>query len=132
MSKQIKISTSMETSDEMALTNKHEPIICPNPKCHRRIEEPILLNNLSRAQTEQYYACPHCFIKLDLISVQPQEQTEKKEEPLFKPPEEEEETPSRCAGYLGYLASLRENHPIPQECLNCPKVLDCVMKKGRS
>ena len=35
---------------------------------------------------------------------------------------------SRCAGYLGYLASFPKNKPIPKECLICPKVLDCVMK----
>jgi hypothetical protein len=47
------------------LPPKSEGIICPNPKCHREIEEPILLNNLSKTPTEQYYACPHCLIKLD-------------------------------------------------------------------
>ncbi len=41
-------------------------VICPNPKCHRKIEEPILLNNLSLTPAKQYYACPHCLIKLDM------------------------------------------------------------------
>ena len=110
-------------------------IVCPNPKCHKKIEEPILLSDLSTAPVEQYYACPHCFIKLDVISTQPQKQKEekkKKEEPPVKPPEKEEKDPSKCAGYLGYLASLPKNKPIPQECLTCPKVLDCVMKKSDS
>ena len=40
-------------------------VICPNSKCHREIEDPILLNNLSITPAEQYRACPHCFIKLD-------------------------------------------------------------------
>jgi len=117
------------------LSNELGPTICPNPKCHRKIEEPILLSNLSTTQAEQYYACPHCFTKLDLISTQPQTQKDekqKKEEPPVKPPEKEEKSPSRCAGYLGYLASLPENKPIPQECLVCPKVLDCVMKTSGS
>ncbi|MBE0511714.1 hypothetical protein IBX38_01545, partial [Candidatus Bathyarchaeota archaeon] len=89
-----------------------------------KIEEPILLNNLSTGPAEQYYACPHCFIRLDVISTQPQKQ---KEEPPVKPPEKEEKGPSRCAGYLGYLARLPKNDPIPRECLTCPKVLDCAM-----
>ncbi len=46
------------------MPNELELITCPNPKCHRKIEEPILLNNLSRTPTEQYYACPHCFMKV--------------------------------------------------------------------
>lgn len=98
------------------------------------------MSDLSTTPAEQYYACPHCFIKLDVISTQPQKEEEekKKEEPPVKPPEkeefpvklseEEEKGPSRCAGYLGYLATRPENAPIPKECLTCPKVLDCVMK----
>lgn len=39
-------------------------IFCPNPKCHSKVEEPILLNNFSTAPAEQYRACPNCFSKL--------------------------------------------------------------------
>jgi len=113
------------------LPNELGLIICPNPKCHRKIEEPILLSNLSTAPAEQYYACPYCLIKLEVTSAQPEKEKEKekkKEEPPFEQPEKEEKGPSRCAGYFGYLASRPENAPIPKECLTCPKVLDCVMK----
>jgi hypothetical protein len=114
------------------LPNKSETITCSNPECRKKIEEPILLSDLSTTPAEQYYACPHCFIKLDVISTQPQkeeeEEKQKKEEPLVEPSEEEEKGPSRCAGYLGYLATRPENAPLPKECLTCPKVLDCVMK----
>ena len=50
------------------------------------------------------------------------------EEPLVEPLEEEEEGPSVCAGYLGYLSTFPKNKSIPRECLICPKVLDCVME----
>ena len=60
----------MELSAEPGL------IVCPNPKCHRKIEQPILLSDLSLASAEQYYACPHCFIKLDAISTLTQKQKE--------------------------------------------------------
>jgi hypothetical protein len=39
---------------------------CPNPRCHRKIEEPILLNVLSTIPAEQYHACPHCFTKVNV------------------------------------------------------------------
>ena len=42
--------------------------ICPNPKCHRKVEEPILLNNFSTAPAEQYPACPNCFSRLKTYS----------------------------------------------------------------
>jgi hypothetical protein len=115
------------------LPKERELIICPNPKCHKKIKEPLLLSNVSKTPAEKYYVCPHCFVKLDAVSAQPQKQKEEvpvkpPEELSVEPPEAEEKGPSRCAGYLGYLASRPEDAPIPKECLICPKVLDCVMK----
>jgi hypothetical protein len=59
------------------LSNESAVVICPNPKCHREIEEPILLNSLATVAEEQYYACPHCFIKLDVYAENAQPQKEK-------------------------------------------------------
>ncbi len=42
--------------------------ICPNLKCHRTIEEPVLLNNLSITPVEEYYACPNCFTRLNVYT----------------------------------------------------------------
>ncbi len=40
-------------------------IVCPNPKCRKKIEEPVLLTNLSTIPTEYYYVCPHCLVKIN-------------------------------------------------------------------
>lgn len=133
-----------------------EVIICPNPNCHRKIE-PILLNNLSTTPAEQYYACPNCFIKLDadagndenvteestsgpspahsalekildVISSQPQEEKMEKEEGPVKSREKEEKETSGCSHHFGYLANRPKNAPIPQECLLCQKIVDCMLK----
>jgi hypothetical protein len=105
-----------------------EPITCPNPKCHKRIEELIIVTDASTKPKEQYYACPHCYARLDWISTKPQEQ---KDERKMK-----EKGPSRCPHHFGYLAMqayLRgEDFPIPRECLACEKALDCAMKTGDS
>jgi len=102
---------------------------CPNPECHGEIEELIVVSDVSTIPVDHYYGCPHCFIKLDVISTQLLKEQEKKrkEEPLAKPPEKEKWS-SRCTSYLGYLASLPEDKPIPRECLTCPKLFDCAMK----
>ena len=95
------------------------------------------MSDTSTKPVERYYACPHCFIKLDAIFGEYLKQKGKKskEEPPVKSPDkppDKEKGFSKCAGYLGYLASLPENGSIPQECLICPKVLDCVMKVSDS
>lgn len=40
-------------------------VVCPNPECREKIEEPVLLNDLSVAPAEHYYACPRCLMKLE-------------------------------------------------------------------
>lgn len=39
-------------------------VTCPNPKCRREIEQPILLTILSLTPPKEYEACPYCFSKL--------------------------------------------------------------------
>ncbi len=143
------------------MTNETFAAACPNPKCQREIEEPILLNSLSKKPVEQYYACPHCFMKLDVdikdsqtlkeeekeeekLAVVPLEKEEKlavvplekeeekkeKEEPAVVPSKKEQKGPSGCNHDLGYLARRPKDVPIPQECLVCSKIVDCMLKRG--
>ena len=51
-----------------------------------------------------------------------------KEEPKVKPPQKEAKAPSGCTHNFGYLANRPKNDPIPQECLTCPKIVDCMLK----
>jgi len=144
------------------LPTKSGVIICPNPKCHREVEEPVLLNNLSKTPAEQYYACPHCLIKLDMeakneeevieestlsppmhpslervldvISAEPQKERRGREEAPVKPSKEkekgpkEEESPKGCPHQFGYLSHRPKDAPIPQQCLTCQKIVDCMLR----
>ena len=51
-----------------------------------------------------------------------------KEEPKVKPPQKEAKAPSGCTHNFGYLANRPKNDPIPQECLTCSKIVDCMLK----
>ena len=86
------------------------------------------MTDASRKPKEQYYACPHCYAKLDWISTQPQDQEDEKKI--------EEKGSSRCPHHFGYLAMqvyLRGgDFPIPEECLVCQKALDCAMETSAS
>jgi len=93
----------------------------------------IIVSDVSATPAERYYACPHCFMKLDVVSfrVLKEQADRRKEKRLLKPPEREKGS-SKCGSYLGYLATLPEDEPIPRECLTCLKILDCVMKTSDS
>jgi hypothetical protein len=47
------------------LSEESVVVVCPNPKCRREIEEPILLTVLSVTPPKQYEACPYCFTSLE-------------------------------------------------------------------
>jgi hypothetical protein len=36
-----------------------------------------------------------------------------------------EKDKTKCPHYFGYLSELPEDRPIPEECLLCPKLLEC-------
>ena len=110
-----------------------EFVTCPNPNCRMKIENLIIVSDVSTKPAERYYACPHCFIKLDVVSFRllKEQADRRKEKRLLKPPEREKGY-SKCGSYLGYLSTLPENEPIPRECLTCPKALDCAMKTSDS
>jgi hypothetical protein len=47
------------------------------------------------------------------------------EKGLVKSTEKKEKGSSKCSQHFGYLGSLPNYEPIPQECLTCQKMLEC-------
>jgi hypothetical protein len=39
------------------------------------------------------------------------------------------DSPAKCAHYMGFLNVIPKDAPIPDECLICPKVLQCGVRK---
>ena len=162
-------------------------VVCPNPKCRREIEEPILLTILSVTPPKEYEACPYCFANLepeppieqkdvpeptvDQEEVMDEEATptiksvnsvlekvkdsgprflkkvkalipssngsqkekrQKTEEPQAEPAGKKESGSSGCPQSFGYLANRPKDTPIPQECLVCPKMVDCMLSPRES
>jgi hypothetical protein len=53
----------------------------------------------------QYYVCPHCKSKI------------------------EEELKTGCQYWLGYLNDREKGEPMPPECVECEKVVECMLNK---
>lgn len=101
-----------------------EKLKCPYKGCGKTFDKPTILTDSSTIPRETYYACPYCMSKIDIavenmkiVSVKPAEYPK-----VF-------ETPAKCAHYFGFLNAFPKNVPIPDECLICPKVLQCSIKK---
>jgi hypothetical protein len=41
------------------------------------------------------------------------------------------ESPAKCARYTSFLNAMTDNHTLPDECLMCPKVLQCGITKQK-
>ena len=111
---------------------------CPNPTCQRTFENLIIVKDNSKQPAETFYACPYCLTRLDPTATQ----VLKKQEPTYQnytettpitPVKIEQpttnETPNNCPFYYGYLSIHYKDTIIPQQCLNCKKMLDCTLKE---
>ena len=94
---------------------------CPNPKCKSESIQPIIIHDVSTKHKKNYYGCSKCFFEVKKISSQFQ-----KRESKTNSIKREEKTSSSCLNYYGYLSSPLKDTTIPQECLVCPKLLECM------
>jgi hypothetical protein len=101
-----------------------EKMKCPYKGCGMSFQKPSVLTDTTAMPRETYYACPYCMSKLDvivedlkIIGVKPAEYPK-----VF-------DSPAKCARYTGFLNSISKEGPIPDECLVCPKVLQCSVRK---
>lgn len=94
-----------ESRDAARLSEESIVIVCPNPKCRREIEEPILLTIRSVTPPKEYEACPYCFTKLE---AEPQMEQEEVPEPPVAQEEviEEEDESSRAYAFLQKVKAL--------------------------
>jgi len=101
-----------------------EKLKCPYRGCGKSFDKPTVLTDSSKLPRETYYACPYCQSKIDIlvenmkiVDVRPTEYPK-----VF-------ESPAKCARYFGFLNVIPKEAAIPDDCLICPKVLQCSVRK---
>ena len=104
---------------------KPDHLVCPYSECKKEFEKPLVLTDFSRTPRENYYVCPHCLTKVDVVS---------KDSKLGSVSVESsgnpgEKTPTECGFHFGYLKGLSREAAIPDGCLTCSKLLQCFAKK---
>jgi len=109
----------------MPLFNFHEEKLkCPYQGCEKSFDKPAILTDANIIPRQTYYACPYCMSKLDItienmkvVGVKPADYPK-----VF-------DSPAKCAHYSGFLNAVPKGAPIPDECLTCPKVMQCNSRK---
>ena len=104
---------------------KSDHLVCPYGECGKGFEKPIVLTDFSKTPRETYYACPHCLTKVNVVakdSGMDSVSVKSSGGSVGKAPKE-------CSHHYGYLKSLPKEAGIPDECLTCPNLLQCFVKK---
>ena len=98
--------------------------------CGEEFEAPLFAVVSSGYLLEEYYACPRCLSKVGVVErnktveVDETEEEDKKFQEIEV--EDKMEEAVTCAHYLGYLKRRPKNTPIPEECLTCSKMIECM------
>ncbi|MEM3881295.1 MAG: hypothetical protein QXD19_06075 [Candidatus Bathyarchaeia archaeon] len=109
---------------------------CPNVSCGRVFTKPIKVLNLQQASQAPYDACPFCFTEIAIkdempVLVDEAKETVAEEKMPAEGHVENYEKPSGCSYYLGYLSERSSKNKIPDECMMCRNIVECMLKKAK-
>jgi DNA-directed RNA polymerase subunit RPC12/RpoP len=111
-----------------ALSTTHARCRCST--CGEEFETPLLAMISSGFLLEEYYACPRCLSKVGNVenqkNVEVEEADKEEDETLEMEVENKIEENIACAHNFGYLKRRPKNTPIPEECLTCTKMIECM------
>jgi DNA-directed RNA polymerase subunit RPC12/RpoP len=97
-------------------------------ECGGTFQKPLWATDSSKGNVEEYYACPRCMTKVDYRKAQPS--TAKESEILVEEHEKASEKPKDdlvCNHFLGYMKKRAKDVPIPDECLTCSRMIECML-----
>jgi hypothetical protein len=97
-------------------------------KCGEHCQKPILATISANGNVQTYYACPYCLAKLDTAKTQEKEESKKVSAKAYIRPDVKAETSAKCQHHLGYLKNRPKNTPIPDECLTCDRMIECLTR----
>lgn len=108
---------------------------CSNPECGRVFANPIIVQDLSSKDESSYCACPYCLTEVPTeknSEVKEKRQIkieEEKAQPVKKTAQQPSLKEHKCPHHFGYLSQRSRKEKIPDECMTCEKIVQCMLKK---
>jgi len=113
---------------------------CSNPSCGKSFAKPLKAVNLSLENLEPYLACPHCLTEIttqekpSVAEAKPDLDAETLK--TAKDGLEEKASPQSantlCTHHFGYLSERSSKEKIPEECMDCAEIVNCMLKAVKS
>ena len=112
---------------------------CPNPACGKVFSKPLKAENKTLKERHSYNACPFCLTEIVIgacVTAGGHESgsglktAEVGGSRTPKPPSEEIQhtTSAACTHELGYLSKRSSKEGIPEECMMCGNIVQCMLK----
>jgi hypothetical protein len=121
---------------------KSQRFKCSNPECEMVFANPIIVQDLSLKNGSSYSACPYCLTEIVVeknSEVEEKKRTSKKKRAkieetitqptILKPAEKSLVKENKCPYHFGYLSQRSRKEQIPEECITCEKIVQCMLKK---
>jgi hypothetical protein len=98
-------------------------------ECGEEFERPLVATNSSGGRVQTYHACPHCLTE---VAERMKQREEKSEAPGFslgesKKPSTKLDTNVNCPHSLGFLKRRPKDTAIPEDCLTCERMIECMV-----
>ena len=96
---------------------------CPHENCGKEFGQLAMLVDNSKIPRDTYYACPYCKSKIN-VQFDRKSLRFKKRARRFGGDKSNE-----CSHHFGYLKLFYSGDQIPEECMMCPRLIECSDKK---
>ncbi|NWG11176.1 hypothetical protein HXY33_05450 [Candidatus Bathyarchaeota archaeon] len=119
--------TSLKMGDESHFSDEHS-FQCDG--CRSEFHKPLLATDSSRGNVQTYYACPRCLSKVDVKHKREVEDSSVSAllAPAKKVSGAKHEAEVKCQHFLGFLKKRDKDTAIPDECLTCEKMIECMVR----
>jgi hypothetical protein len=108
---------------------------CPNVACQKTFSVPLKTLDVQTNPSEPFYACPVCLTKIETQEQAKMDKTvhQAAAKPVETPHKQSSkgDKPAGCQFHLGYL-STRGKKEIPDGCLTCRDIVECMLNKMRT
>lgn len=117
---------------------------CSNEKCRRIFANPVTVQDFSSKDEISYQACPYCLTEVEigeaLIVGEDQKgddkrskertKSEREEDALIKSEQTSPTSPKQhgCQNSFGYLSKRARDSEIPEECMICERLVECMLR----
>jgi len=103
---------------------------CPNSSCHRVFPKPLKATNFQNESSETFDACPFCLTEIKAENTATFSAIDAEDAKHNASPNRAQTGGSpECKNHFGYLGERPSKGQIPDECLTCREIVQCMLKK---